>query len=379
MATACFHVFSGTGNSLHLARAVAAVLEARGHRTELREIGAGAAARGGRAGAAARGGAVTASAGGGERGPGDLDILVFPVYAMAMPRIVARYLRGLHAPAGPAAATAASGAPGARPRAAVLSTNGRIGLRFRDGHEGQALAEAERSLARGGWQVVLRETFDYPQNITSLIPAADEERRDAMVELMRPRIAEVAGELAGMMEDPGGAARGRRRPCSAPIQVIGTLFGWAFRLVGRRAWAMLFAADARCDGCGLCAARCPARAISMVAGRPAWSYACEACHRCMDICPREAIQASWLRLALMVTAWAATSSRPVEDLVRGALFFLPPPAAAILWLVLSVVLGLAVLRLLDLALVRLAALGSLRGALAFGWTRRFRRYRPPVD
>lgn len=51
-----------------------------------------------------------------------------------------------------------------------------------------------------------------------------------------------------------------------------------------------FHADSSCDGCGLCAHRCPAATISLREGRPVWGTACYQCLRCLNECPRQAIQ-----------------------------------------------------------------------------------------
>jgi len=52
-----------------------------------------------------------------------------------------------------------------------------------------------------------------------------------------------------------------------------------------------FILDEGCTGCGLCAERCPDKAIEMVDGRPEWVMArCEICFRCLHHCPAFAIQ-----------------------------------------------------------------------------------------
>ena len=50
-----------------------------------------------------------------------------------------------------------------------------------------------------------------------------------------------------------------------------------------------FAGD-RCNGCGLCAANCPAHAITLREGKPVWAAQCCQCLRCINQCPRQAIQ-----------------------------------------------------------------------------------------
>ena len=52
-----------------------------------------------------------------------------------------------------------------------------------------------------------------------------------------------------------------------------------------------FYADAKCIGCGKCASICPAGAIEMVGGRPAWTKnKCLKCCGCLGRCPVSAIQ-----------------------------------------------------------------------------------------
>ena len=51
-----------------------------------------------------------------------------------------------------------------------------------------------------------------------------------------------------------------------------------------------FFAEDSCNGCGWCAANCPASAISLQDGKPVWAAQCYQCLRCINQCPRQAIQ-----------------------------------------------------------------------------------------
>jgi Pyruvate/2-oxoacid:ferredoxin oxidoreductase delta subunit/flavodoxin len=51
-----------------------------------------------------------------------------------------------------------------------------------------------------------------------------------------------------------------------------------------------FRADERCNGCAVCARICPVRNVEMVGDRPAWRHRCEQCFACLQWCPKEAIQ-----------------------------------------------------------------------------------------
>ena len=47
-------------------------------------------------------------------------------------------------------------------------------------------------------------------------------------------------------------------------------------------------ADSKCDGCGLCAARCPNQNIRVEAGAAAFNRNCGLCMRCLYLCPKHA-------------------------------------------------------------------------------------------
>lgn len=51
-----------------------------------------------------------------------------------------------------------------------------------------------------------------------------------------------------------------------------------------------FAEQEKCNGCGLCAQKCPSRAIEMSEGHPVWKGNCYQCMRCINACPQTAIQ-----------------------------------------------------------------------------------------
>lgn len=51
-----------------------------------------------------------------------------------------------------------------------------------------------------------------------------------------------------------------------------------------------FRATDACNGCGLCARRCPAGTIRLEAGKPVWGDRCYQCLRCLHECPKQAIQ-----------------------------------------------------------------------------------------
>ena len=51
-----------------------------------------------------------------------------------------------------------------------------------------------------------------------------------------------------------------------------------------------FKYDNKCNNCGICTKVCPVKNIKMVGERPIWQHHCEQCFACLQWCPKEAIQ-----------------------------------------------------------------------------------------
>jgi ferredoxin len=70
------------------------------------------------------------------------------------------------------------------------------------------------------------------------------------------------------------------------------LFSWFYRMSFRQVSKMdkKFWVDDKCNSCGICSKVCPANNIEMVNEKPAWLHRCEQCFACIQWCPQEAIQ-----------------------------------------------------------------------------------------
>jgi len=58
-------------------------------------------------------------------------------------------------------------------------------------------------------------------------------------------------------------------------------------------WSMMdlsYYCDEKCDGCGVCSRICPVNNIKLVNGKPTWQHHCERCLACLQWCPKESIQ-----------------------------------------------------------------------------------------
>jgi ferredoxin len=85
--------------------------------------------------------------------------------------------------------------------------------------------------------------------------------------------------------------RGRNKVERGPLwQNI--LFSFIYRMSFQQVRNMdkKFWADEKCNSCGICSQVCPATNIEMIMGKPSWLHRCEQCLACLQWCPQEAIQ-----------------------------------------------------------------------------------------
>lgn len=142
---------------------------------------------------------------------------------------------------------------------------------------------------RGGRLVGVR-AIDMPSNWTALHwglstehVAAILRKAQARASAFAQRILDGRPQLTGWFSLAAGLLL-------APVSL-------GYVVLARRLLGKLFFADERCTSCALCAKHCPFDAVHMAGRapkRPYWTFGCEGCMRCMNICPERAIQASWL-------------------------------------------------------------------------------------
>ncbi len=187
-------------------------------------------------------------------------VLVYPVYAGYAPQPIGQWI---------AAALDGHGTP-----AAVLSVSG--------GGEvppNTACRVATiRQLQRKGYMVFYERMLVMPSNF--IMPYSD-----ALAAHLLRAAPIVAAQVAA--DVLAGTVR-RTRP--NPIdRVLRRLF--LLEHIGSRYFGRGLLADKACNGCGLCARRCPRGNIAMQGGKPAFGNGCVLCMRCLYACPQKAIRA----------------------------------------------------------------------------------------
>ncbi len=85
--------------------------------------------------------------------------------------------------------------------------------------------------------------------------------------------------------------------------IIGTvpvLFRFVKQALFRGMRSMVLTANDHCDGCGVCARVCPMSNIEIAGNKPLWSDHCAVCFACLHWCPREAISMGGVDMSIRV-------------------------------------------------------------------------------
>ena len=229
--------FTGTGNTLALAKAAAAGLEAYGVKVEVTNVLSDTT--------------------------GELPELVgifFPVYSYGAPRAVNRFLKRIQPGEGRKAFVVANAAESAGPAAID------VGL----------------TLKPKGYKVLHADWVRMPSNyILGRQAIAD----DKAAEIVAAGEAKVK-QLVATMLNPD-LAEAHLETQNKPFH---RFTYWAYLKTLKYAPRFYKSTD-KCTGCGACVEMCPTGSITLsTKERPVWGRGCEHCLRCVNLCPQAAIE-----------------------------------------------------------------------------------------
>lgn len=90
----------------------------------------------------------------------------------------------------------------------------------------------------------------------------------------------------------GPVLRGERKSVDKGPLWQNILFSWIYKMSFRSVhkFDKNFWVDDKCNSCGICLKVCPAGNIEMINERLTWLHRCEQCLACLQWCPQEAIQ-----------------------------------------------------------------------------------------
>jgi Pyruvate/2-oxoacid:ferredoxin oxidoreductase delta subunit len=336
------HYMTGTGNTYRVACWVAEAARARGSEVSLVAIGAADRASP----------AQTAD--------GVLGVL-FPTHGFTAPWGVVKHVSRMPRLRGRRTFVAASRAGW-----------GWTWLRL-PGFEGTGSWLIALMLALKGAKVVGITGVDMPSNWTAVHPGMQTANVEDIVERARTRV----GAFADAVLDGRAVYHGWISLLLGLLLVPASL---GYLLFARPLLGKLFLADERCTSCGVCAKACPFGAIRMLGrpkARPYWTWHCESCMRCMNVCPENAVQA-WQPGMVGVAVLASVVGIPVGILLALSGLLRIGMAGTLVGQVLSwaVVLGLwGACYALLWWLARYLPMAWLMGHTTF--TRIYRRYHEP--
>jgi len=227
------YYFSGTGNSLAVSRKLAAGLSAKGSIVSLAQYENQ------------------------ETVDVDTDVLgiVFPVYFMTIPDVVASFVKKLNFMKDPYifAVATCNGAPG------------------------HSLFTLSKCLNKKGKTLSSGFALDMPGNAIVTPPEIEEERLKKS-ETVIPEISRLINEqLKNHLEGADSLS------AHFKSRVISTL-GKNIMFQQTR-----FTTANECVGCGICKRVCPVKNIEIVEGRPVWQDHCSQCLACFHWCPVKAV------------------------------------------------------------------------------------------
>lgn len=236
---AIIYYFTGTGNSLKIAKDIAAGIPG----AEVRHIAA----------AMTEGNRIPVVA--------EKVGIVFPVYVEGLPIIVERFVRSLEL----------------KPDTYVFAV-----ANYGES-AGGSLVQLEQILQEKGCRLSAAFGLKMPDNTQILFPPSSEDEQQRDFKQESKAVTEISRTvLEGTEAGVSLVQSARRRPKSI----------WQRPDFDPAKMVENFSADKKCDGCGICADVCSVGNVEMKDSRPLWRNHCEQCLACMQWCPRQAIQFS---------------------------------------------------------------------------------------
>lgn len=229
------YYFSGTGNSLKVAKDIANELK----NTELIQI--------------CKSNMVINKATSNKIG------VIFPVYVCGMPLLVKEFIEKLQIP-----------------KEAYVFTVVTFGAAA-----GASIAQVEKLLTYKDVKLSAAFKMKMPGNYQVMYPPFSEEKQakdfkneeEKIIEIVRSIKSSEIVEFNGVGESIMKAISGILYKSFKPYEK------------DKNFWT-----DEKCNGCGTCSKVCPANNIKMSERKPKWQHKCEQCVACMQWCPQKSIQ-----------------------------------------------------------------------------------------
>ncbi|MDO5292311.1 MAG: EFR1 family ferrodoxin [bacterium] len=185
--------------------------------------------------------------------------IVFPVYNWGEPLIIKEFTKKLH-----------------------VSKNTYVyAIANYGGLPGKALDLCKEGLESKGNHLDAGFLIPMPGNYILWYEAFSEEKQLALFQKEKEKVSKIAA----MVKDR------KRKRIEKSHAVIDRLFvnHYYKEVAGFHTQDKNFVVNDQCVGCGLCEKRCPVHNIQMAGGKPKWNHKCEQCFACVQSCPKQAI------------------------------------------------------------------------------------------
>jgi Pyruvate/2-oxoacid:ferredoxin oxidoreductase delta subunit len=170
----------------------------------------------------------------------------------------------------------------------IFIGNTRAGMKlsklFLPGLSGIALYLPALIMRIKGYKIRSLYPVDLPSNWISLHPGLKKKVIDSMFDHYRTLTRNYADKVLS----------GKRVFMKAflllPLDSVVAPIALGYYFFGRFILAKTFIANEKCDNCGLCIDQCTTHSIVLSGNRPFWKLSCESCMKCMNYCPKRAIE-----------------------------------------------------------------------------------------
>ncbi|MFA6102096.1 MAG: EFR1 family ferrodoxin [Victivallaceae bacterium] len=186
--------------------------------------------------------------------------IIYPVYAFGMPKIVKAFISKLKVP----------------PGVYVFAVCNYAGM------SGSAMKQTRKALAAVNIKLNAGFGLVMPGNYLPFGGAEPEEKFQKKVSRAEKRLETIAGIVQA------GENKSIENPWYFPCWM--TELANCYFLKGITKETRKFHADDKCTSCGLCARVCPTANVQLADGKPRWGSNCELCLACLQWCPGHAIQ-----------------------------------------------------------------------------------------
>jgi formate hydrogenlyase subunit 6/NADH:ubiquinone oxidoreductase subunit I len=144
-----------------------------------------------------------------------------------------------------------------------------------------AFAELDRILARQRRKLDACFGFVMPSNFIDEHDIAGRAEQQALFAGAAEKVKEAAAAIREYR---------RTRDTEHGFRVLFLRMAHPFFIRQTSTWDKRFSVDDTCTGCTACEKICPAANIVMQDQRPVWLHRCEMCYACVNFCPKKSIQ-----------------------------------------------------------------------------------------